>query len=65
MYAVRGVYDGKNIQPKESVPVDGEYEVVITFTEPLKKTKSNILDFFGIWDKEDVDCIAEIIKERG
>jgi hypothetical protein len=36
MYAIKGVYDGISFKPQEPVPVDEEYEVVITFTIPLK-----------------------------
>ena len=39
-------------------------EVIITFTKPVEKDQEKILQFFGTWDDEDVDCITEIIKER-
>ena len=34
------------------------------FTNPIKKTQDDILKYFNTWDKDDVDCISEIIKER-
>ena len=36
MYAIKGVYDGVSFKPQEPIPVDEEYEVVITFTIPMK-----------------------------
>ncbi|MCL2834510.1 MAG: hypothetical protein FWD78_15165 [Treponema sp.] len=35
MYAIKAVYDGENFKPKEPIPVNEEYEVVITFTTPI------------------------------
>jgi predicted DNA-binding antitoxin AbrB/MazE fold protein len=42
MYAVKAIYDGVNFKPKQPISVKGEYEVVITFIEPIiKATKKN------------------------
>jgi hypothetical protein len=49
MLAIQGVYDGVAIKPKEAIPFDEEYEVVITFLKPKSK---EIL-------KEEQDDIAE------
>jgi len=35
MYAVKAIYDGVNFTPMQPVDVEGQYEVVITFLEPL------------------------------
>jgi hypothetical protein len=72
MYAVKGIYDGVNFKLDEPAPVREEYEVVITFTAPLKKQtlkkpvkdQREILKYFGTWDKADVEAVEEIIKER-
>jgi predicted DNA-binding antitoxin AbrB/MazE fold protein len=64
MYAVKAVYDGNIFKLDEPVPVKGKYEVIITFTKPIEKTQEKILQYFGSWDEEDVNCMAEIIKER-
>jgi len=48
MYEVNAIYDRDNSK----------------FTKPVKKTQENILQYFNTWDKDDVDCVAEIIKER-
>jgi len=36
MYAIKALYDGTNFKPKETIPVNEEYEVIITFTSPVK-----------------------------
>jgi hypothetical protein len=64
MYAVKAVYDGNNFKLDEPVPVKGKYEVIITFTKPIEKAQEKILQYFDTWDEEDVNCMAEIIKER-
>ena len=38
MYAIKAIYDGTDFKPKEPIPVNEEYEVVITFTTPVKNT---------------------------
>ena len=37
MYAIKAIYDGVNFKPTQPVPVKENYEVVITFIEPIKK----------------------------
>jgi hypothetical protein len=64
MYAVKAIYDGNNFKFEEPLPIKENYEVIITFTKPLKKTQEDILKYFNTWDKDDVDCINEIIRER-
>jgi predicted DNA-binding antitoxin AbrB/MazE fold protein len=64
MYAIKAVYDGNSFKPEEPIPVEGKYEVVITFTKPINTTKEKILKYFGTWDNEDVKVIDEIVEER-
>jgi predicted DNA-binding antitoxin AbrB/MazE fold protein len=64
MYAVKAIYDGNIFKLEEPIPTKEKYEVVITFTKPLKKTQDKILEYFNTWDEEDVNCIEEIVKER-
>jgi hypothetical protein len=72
MYAVKGIYDGVNFKLSEPAPVREEYEVVITFTAPLKKktlkkpvkNQREILKYFGTWDKKTTKCVLDIMKER-
>jgi len=35
MQAIKAVYDGESFTPKQPIPVQGHYEVVITFIEPI------------------------------
>ena len=35
MEAIKAIYDGVNFKPKQPIPVKGQYEVVITFIEPI------------------------------
>ena len=35
MHAIKAIYDGKGFTPKQPIPVKGNYEVVITFVEPI------------------------------
>ena len=35
MQAIKAVYDGSSFTPTEPVPVQGQYEVVITFIKPI------------------------------
>ena len=37
MYAIKAIYDGTNFKPKQPISVKGQYEVVITFVEPINK----------------------------
>ena len=64
MYAVRAIYDGNHFKLEEQIPIKEKYEVVITFTKPIKKTQEGILKYFNVWDEGDVNCITEIINER-
>jgi len=40
MYAINAVYDGTGFKPREPIPVNEEYEVVITFTSPVKNSET-------------------------
>ena len=67
MYAVKAIYDGNYFKPIEPFPVEGKYEVVITFTNPIdtKDTKrQRILKHFGTWNDEDIETINKIVEER-
>jgi len=37
MYAVKAIYDGVNFKPTQPIPVKEQYEVIITFVEPVEK----------------------------
>ena len=67
MQAINAIFDGNYFKPVEPIPVEGKYEVVITFTKPIdtKDTKhKRILKHFGTWDDEDMKTINETVAER-
>jgi hypothetical protein len=67
MQTISAIFDGNYFKPLEPIPVEGKYEVLITFTKPIdtKSTKrQRRLKYFGSWDGEDVKTINEIIEER-
>ncbi|MCL2400125.1 MAG: hypothetical protein FWC91_10355 [Defluviitaleaceae bacterium] len=55
MYAVKALYDGVNFKPKQPIPVKEQYEVIITFVEPVKN--SSIRPTF------ELGCMKGKIKE--
>jgi hypothetical protein len=42
MYAIKAIYDGKNFKAMQPIPVKGNYEVVITFIEPVEEDSEQI-----------------------
>ncbi|MCL1827829.1 MAG: DUF104 domain-containing protein [Candidatus Cloacimonetes bacterium] len=67
MQSINAIYDGSHFKPIEAIPVEGKYEVVITFTKPIETKDSKrqkILKHFGTWNNEDVKTINKIIEER-
>ena len=42
MHTIKAIYDGANFKLLQPIPVKGDYEVFITFVEPLKKDAANI-----------------------
>ena len=58
MQAIKAIYDGVNFKLKQPIPVNEEYEVVITFIEPLRKSsldtkskkKHSRSDFIGLFE---------------
>jgi len=48
MYAIEALYDGTDFRPKEPIPVNEEYEVVITFTTPVKNSQRQARYFSNV-----------------
>ncbi|MCL2004225.1 MAG: DUF2281 domain-containing protein [Oscillospiraceae bacterium] len=42
MYAIKAIYDGTNFKPLQPIPVKEDYEVVITFVDPVTKDAAKI-----------------------
>ena len=53
MYAIKAIYDGTNFKPKEKIPFTEEYEVIITFTAPIKALE-NIPKRFSEAEKNEI-----------
>ena len=67
MESINAIFDGNTIKFIEPVPVQGKYEVVVTFTKPLDEKedlKQSILDCFGLWDVDDLKVMEQIMEER-
>jgi hypothetical protein len=64
MLAVKAIYDETKFVLDEPVPVKGKYEVVITFTNPVKKDQSKLLEYAGMFDTDDVQLVQEMIDDR-
>jgi predicted DNA-binding antitoxin AbrB/MazE fold protein len=61
MYAIKAIYDGSHFKPQEPVPVEGKYEVVITFTKPINTSQEELYKLIqeGIDDIEDGKTLTE------
>jgi len=63
MEAINAIYDGYTFKPLGPIPVQGQYEVVITFTKPIGKAiehadfdkKAAILSLEGILAGHEID----------
>ena len=44
MYTIKAIYDGTNFKPMQPIPVKENYEVFITFVEPVKEDTANITE---------------------
>ncbi|MCL2050953.1 MAG: DUF2281 domain-containing protein [Lachnospiraceae bacterium] len=42
MHAIKAIYNESGFYPMQPIPVDEDYEVVITFINPIKKPQSNL-----------------------
>ena len=69
MYAVKAVYDGANFKPKQPIAIKEEYEVIITFVEPVKKSNTTNLPFKRgcmkekMWVADDFNAPLEDFEE--
>jgi predicted DNA-binding antitoxin AbrB/MazE fold protein len=76
MYAVKAIYDGVNFKPRQPISINGKYEVVITFLEPVdesivndeqpnKRPLSELRGFLKdkVWMADDFNAPLEEMKE--
>ena len=69
MLSIKGIYDGEKIIAKEPITLEKgkQFEVIITFVEPIERMNQNVLDkFCGIWKDERTaqEIVDEIYKQR-
>ncbi|MCL1884332.1 MAG: hypothetical protein FWF81_11365 [Defluviitaleaceae bacterium] len=70
MQAIKAIYDGVSFNPKQSIPVSGQYEVVITFVEqisanPAPSIQDQInadLNFWKEFDKLSAGASDEVLS---
>jgi len=60
MYSVKAVYDGVNFKPKQPISVKGEYEVIITFVEPINKGKDTSLTYLLELDTSKIPVLGRL-----
>jgi hypothetical protein len=46
MDTIKAIYDGNHFKLEEPIPVEGKYEVIITFTKPINSSQEKILKYF-------------------
>ena len=64
MHTIKAIYDGTNFRLMQPIPVKENYEVFITFVEPIKDNQNNIMKFAGIWKGKDVIDLEKVMLER-
>jgi predicted DNA-binding antitoxin AbrB/MazE fold protein len=73
MYTIKAIYNGSSFSPLQPIPIKEDYEVLITFVEPLKKDllqsrKRPISELKGmlkgkVWMADDFDEPLEEMRE--
>ena len=68
MYSIRAVYEGTKFRPIQPIPVEGDYEVIITFIEPVLKDAVRPPFEYGsmtgkIWMSDDFNAPIDDFKE--
>jgi len=68
MYAVKGIYQGDTFKTIQPIPVDGDYEVIITFIQPVRKQKRPLSELRGfmkgdVWMADDFNAPLDEMKE--
>jgi hypothetical protein len=76
MHAIKAIYNEKGFYPIQPIPVDEDYEVVITFINPLNNSQANAgekpklscADLLGmfkgkVWMSDDFDAPLDEMKE--
>ena len=59
MQAIKAVYDGVGFRPKQPIPVQEHYEVVITFLKPIGKDLLTEYEPKNILDLAELNLLAD------
>ena len=59
MQAIKAIYDGISFKPKQPIPVQGHYEVVITFVEPIINDRLAKCEPKNIFDLAELNLLAD------
>jgi predicted DNA-binding antitoxin AbrB/MazE fold protein len=59
MQAIKAIYGSGGFKAIQPVPVDEDYEVIITFIEPLKKKQVNEDETKNIFDLAGLNLLAD------
>ena len=69
MYAIKAVYDGVEFKPEQPLAINEQYEVIITFVQPLNKINKTDLPYKRgcmkgkMWMADDFDAPLADFKE--
>ena len=69
MFAVKALYDGVNFKPRQPIAIKEQYEVIITFVEPVKRAITPNLPFKRgcmkgkMWIADDFNAPLEDFEE--
>jgi len=61
MTAIKAIYNGNNFEPLQPIPVNENYEVIITFIKPVETEPPNEI---AIANDKDIEPIAARILEK-
>ena len=64
MQTIKAIYDGTSFIPMQPIPIKENYEVFITFVEPINENQRNIMEFARIWKNKELIDLESILKER-
>jgi hypothetical protein len=70
MFAVKGIYDGKQVKITDKILDNKRYKVVVTFIEELPQEENEIRDFtsqpesFDFWDNKAEDIYQDYLIQK-
>lgn len=70
MFAVRGIYDGKQVKITDRLSDNKRYKVVVTFIEELPEEETEIREFasqtesFDFWENTVEDIYQDYLSDK-